>query len=61
MILDWISVEDRLPNEFQKVLVWRRNTGYDIAWISYGHWAFDNVLQGREVIAWMPLPEPPRM
>lgn len=58
---DWIRVEDKLPNKFQKVLVWRKNFGYDIAWIGYGHWVYDNLIEGIEVLAWMPLPEPPRM
>nr|DAM92647.1 MAG TPA: Protein of unknown function (DUF551) [Caudoviricetes sp.] len=57
----WISVEDKLPDSFQKVLVWREAIGYDIAWIGYGHWIYDNLIEGIEVVAWMPLPEPPRM
>lgn len=58
---EWISVKDRLPEDLKSVLVWRKNIGYDISWRRNGSWAFDNFLQGREVIAWMPLPEPPRM
>jgi hypothetical protein len=61
LILNWISVEDRLPDRFQKVLVWREAIGYDIAWIGYGNWIYDNLIEGIEVVAWMPLPEPPRM
>lgn len=57
----WISVEDAAPNDFEPVLAWRKGIGYDIAWRNNGSWSFDNLLQGREVIAWMPLPEPPRM
>lgn len=57
----WISVKDRLPKDFQKVLVWRKNIGYDISLRKNGSWAFDNFFQGREVIAWMPLPKPPQM
>lgn len=62
MILNWISVEDKLPDSFQQVLVWREATGYGISWIDYGTcWFYDNLVEGIEVVAWMPLPEPPRM
>ena len=61
LILNWINVEDKLPDEFQKVLVWRKTIGYDVAWIGFGSWIYDNLIEDIEVIAWMPLPEPPRM
>lgn len=61
LILNWISVEDKLPKEFQKVLVWRKNFGYDIAWIGYEHWVYDTLIEGIEVVAWIPLPEPPQI
>ena len=61
MILNWISVKDKLPDEFEKVLVWRKNFGYDIAWIGYGSWVYDSLIEGIEVVAWLSLPEPPRM
>lgn len=59
--MNWINVEDKLPDEFQKVLVWRKTIGYDVAWIGFGGWIYDNLIEDIEVIAWMPLPEPPRM
>lgn len=59
--VEWINVEDKLPDEFQKVLVWRKTIGYDIAWIGFGSWIYDNLIEDIEVVAWMPLPEPPRM
>ena len=43
----WISVEDRLPDRFQKVLVWREAIGYDIAWIGI----LDQPLTEEEVLA----------
>lgn len=49
--MNWINVEDKLPNEFQKVLVWRKNFGYDIAWIGYGSWVYDSLIEGIEVVA----------
>lgn len=61
LILNWISVKDELPDEFQKVLVWRKTIGYDIAWIGFGSWVYDTLIEGIEVVTWMPLPEPPRM
>ena len=56
---EWISVEDRLPDEFQKVLVWYESFGHDIGWYCNGAWQFlcDNLSKNVKVIAWMPLPE----
>lgn len=59
----WISVKDRLPKDFQKVLVWYESFGHDIGWYCNGAWQFlcDNLSKNVKVMAWMPLPEPPRM
>ena len=29
--------------------------------IGFGSWVYDTLIEGIEVVAWMPLPEPPRM
>ena len=52
----WIPAEERLPDDFEHVLVTLGN-GYDgvtYDWRSNGDW-YD---WGKSVIAWMPLPEP---
>lgn len=69
--MEWISVEDRLPDKYVDVLVWYEyfrygeyNRMYQTHGIGYqvnGDW---HVLCGGsriEVFAWMPLPEPPKM
>ena len=61
---EWISVEDRLPDKFCKVLVvWKANgeTVIDTAfWTDQGfavsHWCFMQV----RITHWMPLPEAPK-
>ena len=60
----WISVEDRLPEEYEHVLI-STKTGYvDIATrsVEYGHNAYrtyrNNIFWDDDVIAWQPLPQP---
>lgn len=61
----WISVKDRLPDEFAQYLcivirpisggIYVRETM--VLWCDYDHsWGCDNVI----VTHWMPLPEPPK-
>jgi hypothetical protein len=52
---EWISVEDRLPEKYQDVLVYR-DYSFDIDFVmSEGRFCIDGVTH------WMPLPEPPKM
>ena len=69
--MEWISVKDRLPEDYVDVLCWyeyfrygRYNRMYQkhgIGWCVHGEW-FGEVAQGTKtrVIAWMPLPAPPK-
>lgn len=60
--MEWISVEDRLPDTCGDFLVWMPKSNH-IAWAflnSDKRWAasgFNNFYAG--VTHWMPLPEPP--
>ncbi len=69
----WISVEDRLPEDFVDVLVWfeyfrfgsynRLYRTIGIGSVYNGSWGFINGQSGWQqlkVIAWMPLPEQPK-
>lgn len=65
---DWISVEERFPEEGESVLVSFRGSGFQpvIAFISEsGRWLMLQGAKGynditNDVIAWCPLPEPYR-
>lgn len=73
MRADWISVKDRLPEEFKRVLIFRANYEGDIenkmhvGFLSYkGEFRgsqgelFDDDLYPHTLIThWMPLPAPP--
>lgn len=66
----WIPVEERLPEDGQKVLVWyeyfrygeynRMFKTYGIGWQFDGHWSGDVSGTKARCIAWQPLPEPYR-
>ena len=60
----WISVEERLPEDYEDVVIIMRNgasSWYRVAYREYGGWSLGG---GRrvtdEVTHWMPLPEPPK-
>ena len=64
----WIPVDDRLPEEGEKVLVWyeyfrygeynRMYETYGISWQYDGYWSGDVSGIKAKCIAWQPLPEP---
>ena len=66
----WIPVDDRLPEEGEKVLVWyeyfrygeynRMYETYGISWQYDGYWSGDVSGTKAKCIAWRPLPEPYR-
>lgn len=58
---EWISIEDRLPENDEPVLVYkaRCNDAYanmETAYFDYGRWMG---VVGENVTHWMPLPAPP--
>lgn len=55
----WISVEERLPDEKQRVLVRCKIVGTTAGWRLWGKWMTDMGDGGGEITHWMPLPEPP--
>lgn len=67
----WIAVEDRLPENLQKVLVWYEyfrygeyNSMFQTYGIGYhvdGHWSGDVSGHKARCIAWQPLPKPYRL
>ena len=57
----WIPVSERLPEEFEDVLVYR-STGCEVDCCvsrTKAYWSYDTV-SGYAVTHWMPLPEPPK-
>ena len=54
----WISVEDRLPENFSMTIIFRDDCcKARIGWLIDGSWS---VPEGVRVTHWMPLPEPPK-
>ena len=56
----WIPVEERLPEEKQRVIVRCERVGTSVGWILWGNWMTDIGPGAGKVTHWMPLPEPPK-
>ena len=58
----WISVDERLPNIFTKVLCYFKYKSYtvirEVTYAWRGSWIHRD---GNVITHWMPLPEPPKM
>lgn len=56
----WIPVEERLPEEKQRVIVRCERVGTSVGWILWGNWMTDIGPHAGDVTHWMPLPQPPK-
>lgn len=58
----WILVEERLPENAHSVLICGITGWVDVGWREQDHWwtGFSHADIQKDVIAWMPLPEPYR-
>lgn len=56
---EWVSVEERLPEEKQRVIVRCEHIGTSVGWILWGNWMTDIGPDAGNVTHWMPLPAPP--
>ena len=58
--MEWISVDERLPEQEQRVLVWSQSNGLHIAYLDlWRQWRDSDDNPGKKITHWMPLPEPP--
>lgn len=62
--MDWISVEDRLPEEGTRVLIYRKDGEMTVDYRinicdSYWIWCGLTDEEMQRITHWMPLPEPP--
>ena len=56
---EWVSVDERLPEEKQRVIVRCERVGTSVGWILWGNWMADIGPDAGKVTHWMPLPAPP--
>lgn len=57
---EWVSVEERLPEEKQRVIVRCEHVGTSVGWILWGNWMADIGPDAGKVTHWMPLPKSPK-
>jgi len=57
--MDWINVNDRLPENLDEVLTYDKNEGIGISFFSNDSWYDYNTTKSLNPVYWMPLPEPP--
>ena len=57
---EWVSVEERLPQEKQRVIVRCERVGTSVGWILWGNWMTDIGPGAGKVTHWMPLPKVPK-
>jgi len=58
--LMWTSVNEKLPENSDDVLVYVPNDGCFRAWYDNGAWLCHENHNSDEITHWMPMPEPPR-
>ena len=56
----WIPVEERVPEEKQRVIVRCERVGTSVGWILWGNWMTDIGPGAGKVTHWMPLPKAPK-
>ena len=56
---EWVRVEERLPEEKQRVIVRCERVGTSVGWILWSNWMTDIGPGAGKVTHWMPLPAPP--
>ena len=57
----WISVEERLPDEGERVIIWHPDRTVSTSTFHFGRWWDRHGYHiGFRVVYWMPLPEPPK-
>ena len=57
---EWVSVNERLPKEKQRVIVRCERVGTSVGWILWGNWMADIGPDAGKVTHWMPLPKSPK-
>ena len=57
---EWVMVEERLPEEKQRVIVRCERVGTSVGWILWGNWMTDIGPGAGKVTHWMLLPAPPK-
>ena len=57
---EWVSVEERLPEDKQRVIVRCERVRTSVGWILWGNWMTDIGPGAGKVTHWMPLPKSPK-
>lgn len=56
----WIPVDEQLPDDYEKVLIYDKKWGILPGWHSKNYWDTSEVKNVTEITHWMPKPTPPK-
>lgn len=64
MNMNWISVKDKLPTDYQKIIAYGLED-INTCTYYYEHWIVNYELEGddidlKDITHWMPIPNPPK-
>lgn len=59
--MEWISIKDRMPEDYQRILYWNNSKELPFGYCEIGYFVSSQTKVPKHITHWMPLPEPPKL